>query len=209
MKRFEFDWPYVRRHTMRPLLSAVVAVVGLVGALWAHDYQRARYNELAANRNAVHEDYDALVHQRRLVDRYHRRYQRFDDLGFIGRESRLDWVETLRMTAGGLSLPRLTYSIEPQIEVIPPVQSVLGGEDLQVRASKVHLELGLLHEMDLLRFFDELQDNAPGLIKVDSCELSWEVETGRRLNTDANLSASCAVQLYSVITSDVGREEQL
>lgn len=209
MKRFEFDWPYVRRHTMRPLLSAVVAVVGLVGALWAHDYQRARYNELAANRNAVHEDYDALVHQRRLVDRYHRRYQRFDDLGFIGRESRLDWVETLRVTAGGLSLPRLTYSIEPQIEVIPPVQSVLGGEDLQVRASKVHLELGLLHEMDLLRFFDELQDNAPGLIKVDSCELSWEVETGRRLNTDANLSASCAVQLYSVITSDVGREEQL
>jgi len=194
---------------MRPVLSATIAVVALAGALWAHDYQRARYDELSANRNAVHEDYDALVAQRRLVDRYHRRYQRFDDLGFIGRESRLDWVETLRMTANNLALTRLRYAIEPQIQVIPPVQSVLSGEDLQIRASKVQLELGLLHEMDLLRFFDALQANAPGLIKVDSCELNWELEPGSRLNTDANLSASCAVQLYSVITSDVGREELL
>ena len=209
MTRFEFDWPYLRRHTMRPVLSAAVAAVALIAALWAHDYQRARYDELAANRNAVHEDYDALVHQRRLVDRYHRRYQRFDDLGFIGRESRLDWVETLRMAANGLSVPRLSYAIEPQIEVVPPVQSVLGGEDLQIRASKVQLELGLLHELDLLRFFDDLQAHAPGLIKVDRCELSWEVEPGSRVNTDTNLSASCAVQLYSVITSDVDREERL
>ncbi len=209
MTRFEFDWPYVLRHTTRPVLSALVAIAALVAALWAHEQQQARYDELAANRNAVHEDYDALVHQRRLVDRYHRRYQYFDDLGFIGRESRLDWVESLRTTANSLSLPRLSYAIEPQIEVIPPVQSVLGGENLQIRASKVQLELGLLHEFDLLRFFDALQVNAPGLIKVDGCELTWEVEVGGQLNTDTNLSATCAVQLYSVITTDVGREELL
>ena len=206
MTRFELDWPYVRRHTVRPVLSAIVAVMALVVAFWAHDGQQARYDELAANRNAVHEDYDALVHQRRLVDRYHRRYQRFDDLGFVGRESRLDWVETLRATANGLSLPRLGYAIEPQTEVVPPVQSVFGGEDLQIRTSKVQLELGLLHELDLLRFFDDLQANAPGLIKVDGCALRWETGPGSPADNDANLSASCAIQLYSVVTSDVGRE---
>ncbi len=209
MTRFEFDWPYVRRHTLRPVLSAVVATMALAIAFWAHEHQRVRYDELAANRNAVHQDYDALVHQRRLVDRYHRRYQRFGELGFVGRENRLDWVETLRMTANGLSLPRLSYAIEPQIEVIPPVQSVLGGDDLQIRASKVQLELGLLHELDLLRFFDALQAHAPGLIKVDDCDLRWEPRAGSRANDDANLSASCTVQLYSAITSDVGREAQL
>ena len=209
MTRFEFDWPYVRRHTMRPVFSAAIAVVALAGALWGHDYQLARYNELTAHRNAVHQDYDALVQQRRIVDRYHRRYQHFDDMGFIGRESRLDWVETLRVTADELSVPRLSYTIEPQIEVIPPVQSVLGGEAPQIHASKVQLELGLLHELDLLRFFDELQASAPGLIKVDRCELSWEAEPGGPVNSETNLSASCAVQLYSVITSDVGREDLL
>ena len=207
MTGFEFDWEYIRRHTLRPVLSAVVATVALTGALWAHGYQQVRYDELAANRSAVHEDYDALVHQRRIVDRYHRRYQRFDELGFIGRESRLDWVETLRTTAEELAVPRLNYSIEPQIEIIPPVRSVLGGGNLQIRASKVQLDLGLLHELDLLRFFDSVQASAPGLIQVDRCELSWEVEPGGSAGGNANLSASCAIQLYSVITSDVGREE--
>lgn len=208
MTRFEFDWQYVRRHTLRPVLSAVIAAVALGGALWAHDFQVLRYDELVASRNAVHKDYDALVHQRRIVERYHRRYQHFDDLGFIGRESRLDWVETLRVTAEAMSVPRLSYSIEPQIEIIPPVQSVMGRGNLQIRASKVQLELGLLHELDLLRFFDEVQNRAPGLIQVDRCELSWEVAPGDRPAGNANLSASCAVELYSAITSDVGREER-
>lgn len=206
MMQFEIDWPYVRRHTMRPALSAVVALVVLLSAVWLHDKQERRFDELSANHNAVHEDYDALVHQRKIVDRYHRRYQRFNDLGFVGRESRLDWVETLRKTSNALSVPRVSYSIEPQLEVIPPVQSVLGGEDIQLRASKVQLEMGLLHELDLLRFFDTLQASAPGLLKVDKCELAWQAETGARASTDVNLSATCAIQLYSVITSDVSRD---
>ncbi len=90
MTRFEFDWPYIRRHSLRPVLSALVAIVALGVALYTHEYQEQRHDELAANHSAVQEDYDALVHQRQIVDRYHRRYQRFDELGFIGRESRLE-----------------------------------------------------------------------------------------------------------------------
>ena len=207
MMQFEIDWPYVRRHTLRPALSALVALVFLAIAMWLHDKQERRFNELSTSHNAVHEDYDALVYQRRLVDRYHRRYERFHNLGFVGRESRLDWVETLRSTSNELNLPRVSYSIEPQLEVIPPVSSVLGGEEIQLRASKVQLEMGLLHELDLLRFFDTLQVNAPGLLKVDKCELAWQAESGARASNDVNLSAICAIQLYSVITSDVSGDK--
>lgn len=207
MMPFEIDWPYVRRHTLRPALSALVALVFLVVAMWIHGQQERRFAELSATHTAVHEDYDALVYQRRLVDRYHRRYQRFHNLGFVGRESRLDWVETLRTTSNALNVPRVSYSIEPQLEVIPPVTSVLGGEEIQLRASKVQLEMGLLHELDLLRFFDTLQVNAPGLLKVDKCDLAWQAESGARASTDVNLSATCAIQLYSVITSDVSRDD--
>ena len=206
MMPFEIDWPYVRRHTLRPALSALVALVFLATALWLHNKQERQFDELSANYSAVHEDYDALVYQRRLVDSYHRRYQRFHDLGFVGRESRLDWVETLRTTSNTLNVPRVSYSIEPQLEVIPPVSSALGGEEIQLRASKVQLQMGLLHELDLLRFFDTLQVNAPGLLKVDRCDLAWQAESGARASTDVNLSATCAIQLYSVITSDVARD---
>jgi hypothetical protein len=206
MMPFDIDWPYVRRHTLRPALSALVALVSLAIAIWLHDRQERRYDELSVNHNAVHEDYDTLVYQRRLVDRYHRRYERFHNLGFVGRESRLDWVETLRAASNALNVPRVNYSIEPQLEVIPPVNSVSGGEKIQLRASKVQLEMGLLHEYDLLRFFDTLQVSAPGLLKVDKCNLAWRTAVGAHASTDVNLSASCEIQLYSVITSDVSTD---
>ena len=206
--RFDVDWPYIRRHTLLPGLSLLASVLVLLLSLWVNARHEQLYAEMSANRAAMHQDYDTLVHQRRLIDAYHRRYRQFGDLGFVGRESRLDWVETLRTTSSGLVLPRVSYAIEPQLDVLPPVTSALGGDNLQIRVSRLQLELGLLHELDLLRFFDALQAQAPGFIKVDSCALVFDGEQDARSN-DANISANCDAQIYSVITSDVDSETVL
>lgn len=208
MKLSDLDWAYIRCHTARPLGSAAVAIAALIVALWMHSEHESLFAELSANRVAVHEDYESLVTQRRLVDRYHRRYQQYYQLGFIGRESRLDVVETMRTTTASLDLPRLSYSIEPQLGVVAPVTSFLGGENIQIRVSKLQLEMGLIHEIDLLRFFDELQSQAPGLIKVDRCELANIGDTSSAAG-DPNLSANCDVSIFSVITSDVNSGEAI
>lgn len=205
MNRSDIDWRYIFRHTLVPSVSLFVAAALLGVAMWVNSSHKRLYEAVTSARVAMHEDYDSLVNQRRLVDAYHRRYEYFSDLGFVGRESRLDWVETLRTATEKVRLPRLSYSIDPQMPVVPPVTSVLGGDDIQIHVSKVQFEIGLVHELDLLRFFDALQAEAPGFIKVDSCKLVFEVErqdaTGK-----TNISASCAAQIYSVITSDVSRE---
>lgn len=203
MNGLDIDFDYVRRHTLRPTLSALAAIVALVVATWMHASKVQQYSHYEANQDAVHEDYDALVFQRRLVDRYHRRYERYHDLGFIGRESRLDWIETLRTTAETLELPRVSYAIEPQLEVIAPVESAIDVENIQIHVTRAQLEMGLIHEVDLLRFFNELQAAAPGLIKVDDCALKWLSDNEVASPADANLSAICSVQIFSVITSDV------
>jgi len=202
MNQSDFDWDYVRRFTLIPTICATVAAVSLVLAIWVHDKQIQRNDELSANYAAVHEDYDALIDQRRVVDRYHRRYQSFRNLGFIGRESRLDWVETLRTTTARVGIPRVSYNIQPQLRVVAPVTSLMSGEEIQIRVSRLQLEMGLIHELDLLRFFDDLQDQAPGLIKVDECELAYFGEASRA-SSEPNLTTNCTVQIYSVITSDV------
>jgi len=207
MKPLDIDFAYVRRYTLRPALSVLIAVLALAAALWMHTEQTRQYSQYSANQDAVHEDYDALVYQRRLVDRYHRRYQLYNDLGFIGRESRLDWVETLRTTAEALAVPRVSYAIEPQLAVQAPVESVIDVDDIQIRVSRAQLEMGLIHELDLLRFFDELQSKAPGLIKVDECNLTWLTDSGAARSSEANLTATCSIQIFSVITSDVKSEE--
>lgn len=203
MNALDIDFSYVRRHTLYPVLSALVAAIALTGAIWMHDAKAQQYSHYAANHNAVREDYDALVFRRRLVDRYHRRYQRYAELGFIGRESRLDWIETLRTTAESLELPHVSYAIEPQLAVVAPVESVIAVDDIQIHVSRAQLEMGLIHELDLLRFFDELQAAAPGLIKVDDCSLTWLADTEAVSANEANLSAACSIQIFSVITSDV------
>lgn len=205
MRRSDLDWRYVLRHTLLPGVSLLVAVVLLGTAIWVNASHERLYEAVSATRAAMHEDYDSLVNQRRLVDAYHRRYEYFSDLGFVGRERRLDWVETLRTATESVRLPRLSYSIDPQLPVVPPVTSVLGGEDIQIHVSKVQFEIGLVHELDLLRFFDALQAEAPGFIKVDSCKLVFEGER-RDVGGKTNISASCAAQIYSVITSDVTQE---
>lgn len=205
MNRSNLDWRFVLRHTLLPGISLLVAIGLLGAAMWVNASHQRLYEAVTATRAAMHEDYDSLVNQRRLVAAYHRRYEYFSDLGFVGRESRLDWVETLRAATEKTRLPRLSYSIDPQLPVVPPVTSVLGGEDIQIRVSKVQFEIGLVHELDLLRFFDALQAEAPGFIKVDSCKLVFEGER-RDVSGKTNISASCTAQIYSVITSDVSQE---
>ena len=203
MTKFEFDWSYIRRHTLVPTVTLAVAAVAAVASVNIEVSQTEYHEQLIANQLVMQEDYSALIYRRRLVDRYHRRYQQFSELGFVGMESRLDWIETLREASTELTLPRVSYVMEPQLRAVAPVQSILAGEDISIHVSKLELEMGLVHELDLLRFVDELQEKAPGLIKVDSCDLSWQQGEEGKLRAQPNILASCSVEIYSVITSDV------
>ncbi len=209
MTRSDFDWPFVRQNMLVPAVTAILAVLALIAAYWVHTEQVRQYSRLSGSHAAIHEDYDALVLRRRLVDLYHRRYLQFHDLGFVGRESRLDWIESLRTTTEELTLPRVSYAIEPQVMAIAPVQAMSSGDNVQIYRSSMRVEMGLVHELDLLRLIDELQGRAPGLIKVDNCELDWQVDEERRLQAGANIQASCGLKIYSLITSDVAAEDTI
>ncbi len=201
--KFEFDWSYIRQHTLMPAVALAIAVVALVASIVLEEAQNEYHEQLIANQLVMQEDYNSLVYRRRIVDRYHRRYQQFSELGFVGMESRLDWIETLRETSTELTLPRVSYVIEPQLRAVAPVESILAGEDISIHVSKLELEMGLVHELDLLRFVDELQNKAPGLIKVDACDLTWQLGEEDKLRAEPNILANCTVEIYSVITSDV------
>ena len=197
------DWGYVRRHTAIPLLSAVVFAVLLVAGVLVFDWKQQRHSQLHTDRSAMQHDYEALLTRRRIVERYHRRYQQFSALGFVGDERRIDWLEILRQATDDLRLPRLAYVIEPQQQALTPVEATFASGDVAIRVSTVQLDIGLLHEEDLLHVIDALQTHAPGLIAVDGCTLNWLVQAPDRPGADANINAQCSLRIFSVITSDV------
>lgn len=207
MKAVSVDWDYLLEDTLWPGLSLAAAIMAVGFGIWYYGSQQTIYEANTVHQSEVHEDYDALVYRRRLLARYHRRYNQFQSLGFVGRESRLDWIETIRTVARDLDLPNVTYSLEPQLEVIGPIAYAFPGTEIQVFLSRLELDLGLVHELDLLRFFDRLELEAPGLMKVDRCDLSRQGAADQKLNADTNINASCSLMMFSVITSDISVAE--
>lgn len=204
MTAFDVDWQYMRRGCVVPLLTAFVSAALLVVAVTMRGEYRGIHAELEANQLAAQEDYNALVLKRRLIDRYHERYRQFHEQGFVGIESRLDWVEALRASTGKLTLPNLSYAIAPQLDVAAPVRSSLAADDIAVHMSRLELEIGLVHEFDLLRFVDALQNQAPGLMRVERCGLTWQNQPGVAVAAvGANIAANCSLEMFSLVTSDV------
>lgn len=197
------EWEYLGRSARTPLITLAVVAVLLVVSAWFVSYENGRFTQRSVDQDLVNADYNALVVRKRLVDRYHRRYERFRQQGFVATESRLDWIETLRESARDLRLPNLTYSIEPQSPVIPPVASTSNDIAAQIFLSKLELDVGLVHEGDLIRVFDRLQKRAPGLLRIQGCSLSRRSGEDELQSTDANITASCAIDMFSVVTADV------
>jgi len=203
MKPAKKDWDFLRANTLVPGLSFLIALLIFGASFWYNGQQEKAYVVYSTNHAVIHEDYDALIYRRRLMDRYHRRYQELQESGFVGHESRLDWIETIRSTVQTLDLPNVTYSLQPQRTVLQPVDSASGTAEVQVFLSTLDLELGLVHELDLLRFFRTLEEEAPGLMKVDACNLVRQLGPAEQLVAETNIVASCSISMFSVITSDI------
>jgi len=203
MQPSKLDWPFLRKDTLMPGLSLLITAIVFAASAWYHGTQARAYEVFAANREAISDDYDELVYRRRLLDRYHWRYRELQELGFVGQERRLDWIETIRAAATSLDLPNVAYSLEPQLEVIRPVASASPNADIQIYLTRLDLELGLVHELDLLRFFERLEQEAPGLMQVDQCSLIRQADLAKKPTVDANIAANCSVKMFSIITSDI------
>ena len=66
----DIDWRYLGRHTLVPVTTAALAAVLLGAGMWLHGQKLALLAELNTNQDAMHEDYEALVYRRQLVDRW-------------------------------------------------------------------------------------------------------------------------------------------
>jgi hypothetical protein len=111
--------------------------------------------------------------ENQLILRYSADYQRLARQGFVGSESRINWLDALRTTNQDLKLFGVEYAIEPQqasaSAAEPGAQPVAKG--LQLRQTRMKLRLQLLHEGDLMRFFDHLTAQNVGLFSIEDCAM--------------------------------------
>jgi len=108
--------------------------------------------------------------------------------GVIGEEQRLEWVELLKDIRDKRRLLDLQYEIAPQ----HPLDAGL-GDGFAFYASTMTMQLKLLHEEDLIRFLDDLRQQARALIQIKSCNVERLPRGNSESGTPAQLQADCQI----------------
>ena len=133
-----------------------------------------------------------------IIVRYLDRYRQLERSGFVGEEQRINWLDGLRLANQQADLFGVDYQIGAQKPY--PFAAEFNPGQLALNQSLMQLRFRLLHEGDLLRFFDALARQGGGIFTVDQCLLR-RIDTRGVIRFQPNVSADCEL---SWITARVG-----
>ena len=95
-----------------------------------------------------------------------------------------------------MRVPRLQYVIEAQEKLDTGVDLRVG--DYEVYSSQMRLDLGLLHEGDLVRLLARMHDSVSGLFGVSGCSMTREADPFKQAGDATNVQASCILNFITI-----------
>ncbi len=196
MRLAEIDWTVIRGASIFLGLALVLGGALVSGAHYfnqqSENIHKREQGKLASSRAR----FLALDEERKLIEKFYPRYQVLESDGVIGGEHRLDWVEALGAAARTIKLPSLRYDINAQDTHVPEFPIPSGR--FEVFVSEMNLQIGLLHENDLLNLFQQIHSQAKGHFSVNRCAIRRKQEGIIQAPTHENISAVCALQWLTV-----------
>jgi hypothetical protein len=184
------------------LLLAAVIIAAAAAVYYTHTLQLQAQATLNQQQNLLR---DAQARMRRsgdeeaIITQYVDKYRQLQQSGFIGDEQRINWLDALRMANERTDLFGVNYGIEAQQNYAYAAE--FNPAPMALRQSVMKLEFQLLHELDLLRFFDALRNQNNGLFHLDRCALRRTEATGA-IRYQPNIAASCQLT-WITATPDV------
>lgn len=186
-------------HIKWSLLAFTLSVAVGGSAIWlSATYESAALKTREAAKKQVRAEgniLDTTKSDLKNMSTYALEYAALADRRIVGGEQRLDWVEELEKLRRQHRVIGFKYTISAQQPFIPAPE--LNTGDLKISLSGLNLQIDLLHEMQLIEFFEALRSDLKGWFIVDHCTLertatSNTAETPAIPNTGAQLKADCA-----------------
>ena len=184
------DLPHFRWSLTVFLISLVVSVSTAV--LSENFVAHAQRNHQIAQRqlNEARNQLAAAKDDRANMATYAKEYAALLDRKIIGGDQRLDWIEGLEKIRRLNLVPEFKYTIAPQqlYTPVPPLDS--GNFDLNL--SGMSLQLDLLHEGQLINFFDALRKEMKGRFILDHCAMERSGIASSDTRSAPQLKAECS-----------------
>ncbi len=160
-------------------------------------YSSSRYEEQNSSnlRNAQRQLNDASKrmteahNDQENLSVYSAEYAVLEKRDIIGDDHRLDWIEGLdKLRQQNLAVD-FRYNISPQKPYAP--QPALDSGNFNIHYSEMKLQFDLLHEGQLLNFFDALSKQIKGHYQLEGCDL-LRSGAGTDSAASANIKAECS-----------------
>ena len=196
MKVSEIDWSILRGAMVLMAISAVTGVTALAASYQFSGTQEDALTRERARLLSARGQYQALDEEEDIIATYLPRYVALEEGGIIGREQRLDWIDVLRESARDTKVPRLEYTIAAQSPFDPGVKLNIG--DYTIFSSAMRLNLGLLHEGDLLELLERFGSDVSGLFGVTGCSISRADRELRMAPDASNVEAVCVLNFITL-----------
>lgn len=156
---------------------------------YANDAQNARLaaqQQLTDARNKLNAARDDQVN----MSTYTKEYSAIQRREIIGEEQRLNVIEGLEAMRKSNRVVDLKYAIAPQQPYKPAPALDSGNFDL--RLSAMTLQFELLHEGQLINFFDSMRRDMNGWFILEKCTLERNPGSAQNDAPAAQLKADCA-----------------
>jgi len=184
------------------LLVLLAVLVAGAGAIFYTDRllasERQQFLQQQGQLKQAHVRLQKSGDERDIIVLYLDRYRQLERAGFVGEEQRINWLDGLRLANQQADLFGVDYQIGTQRTY--PFAAEFNPGQIELNQSLMQLRFRLLHEGDLLRFFDALARQNAGIFTVDQCLLR-RIDTRGVIRYQPNVNAECEL---SWITAKVG-----
>lgn len=178
------------------LAAALVAAVLLIryseGMVAQAEGSRSAQQQALSEARQKHSNAGA---EKEIITRYLGTYTALQELGFIGGEQRINWVDGLRTANREANMFGVEYQISQQTPY--PFAPEIGGAGLPLKQSVMKITVPLLHEGDLMHFFRLLATHRSGVFTLDACALRRNT-TNDLTGTQPRIAAECEVSWITV-----------
>lgn len=152
------EFALIRTAVLITVACVLACLFGVVLTEWRQQDAQQRQRQVQRTRDAAYSRYAHVDNEKRDIRDFQARYIELRARGLVGEENRLNWVDAVRQVQEDRKLLPLTYEIDPQQPV--RLESALDLGDYQLRGSRMHVHMQLLHELDLFNFLEDLHQRS-------------------------------------------------
>lgn len=189
MRFSKSDFPLMRWSIAAICASALLSSVILYSSSQYSDRQKLNLHSAQRQLNDARKRLTSAREDRENLSVYSAEYGVLEEQNIIGDEHRLDWIEGFeKLRRQNLALD-FRYNIAPQKSYAP--QPAIDGGNFNIHYSEMKLQFDLLHEGQLLTFFNALRSQIKGQYQLEGCTLQRN-DAAEDAGTPTHIKAECS-----------------